>query len=99
MLNGTNNTEQKELTMTATNEIFTYNSSTIQNNGTTFLNPKAGTFEIVYKADGLEGQLVAKGENEEIVRQDAMELFSKKGFKNIEISVTEFLLPEEFYIA
>lgn len=85
--------------MTATNEIFTYNSSTIQNNGTTFLNPKAATFEIVYKADGLEGQFVAKGENEEIVRQDAMELFSKKGFKNIEISVTEFLLPEEFYIA
>jgi hypothetical protein len=88
--NGTEQQPQKK--KQKMNEIFTYNSSSIMNNGTTFFNSKVCTYEIQYKVDGKEGQLLAKGENEETVRADAIELFRKKGGKDIQVWIGQVYL-------
>ena len=74
------------------NEIFTYNSSSIQNNGTTFFNNNICKFEVQYNVDGKEGQLIAAGTDKETVRADAMELFSKKGGKKIQVWIGQVYL-------
>ena len=83
----TTTTEQQPQKKETEMNVFTYerNQASIQNNGTTFFNPQVCTYEITYKVDGKVGMLLAKGANEETVRQDAIELFQKKGGKKIEV--------------